>query len=218
MKFLVASIIGTLVAFSHSSPVDNGGTRDVRCAVDSDSGLCRSVEEFYHGDASTWSGSDMHRRRVDTGPPRPAPDRELPEEKGPNNPPEKPKGPPSDNGDVGKRILQKALTAKGKPYAWGGGSCKGPTGDIAPKNHGEVGFDCSGLVCWAVCQVTGRDLFAENLRVTSSMYCASEKKLKYKDSGDRMWNAPNDRVNKVQENRITKFGAKPCPYVIRFTL
>ena len=48
---------------------------------------------------------------------------------------------------------------------WAGGNCKGKTGG---------GFDCSGLVSWAVCQVTGRDLFKEGLRVTRSMYCASE--------------------------------------------
>jgi cell wall-associated NlpC family hydrolase len=54
---------------------------------------------------------------------------------------------------------------------WGGGNCKGPTGG---------GFDCSGLLSWAVCQVTGRDLFSEGLRVTRTMYCASETKLKYK--------------------------------------
>lgn len=90
---------------------------------------------------------------------------------------------PSDNNssaDVGKKILDTALTAKDTPYAWGGGSCKGPTGDQPPYNYGETGYDCSGLVCWAVCKVTGRDLFSEGLRVTSSMYCASEKKLGYK--------------------------------------
>jgi hypothetical protein len=38
-----------------------------------------------------------------------------------------------------------------------------------------------------------------------------------RDSGDRMWNAPNDRVNQVQENSIKGFGEEPCPYVIRFT-
>ena len=37
-----------------------------------------------------------------------------------------------------------------------------------------------------------------------------------RDSGDRMWNAPNDDVNKVQENSIAKFGEKPCPYIVRF--
>lgn len=86
----------------------------------------------------------------------------------------------SSSADVGQKILKTALTTKDTPYAWGGGSCKGPTGDQPPYNYGETGYDCSGLVCWAVCKVTGRDLFSEGLRVTSSMYCASEKKLGYK--------------------------------------
>lgn len=49
-----------------------------------------------------------------------------------------------------------------------------------PWADGEIGYDCSGLVAWAVCQVTGRNLFAEGLRVTRSMYCASESRLRYK--------------------------------------
>ncbi|KAF2735543.1 hypothetical protein EJ04DRAFT_390768, partial [Polyplosphaeria fusca] len=72
---------------------------------------------------------------------------------------------------LGEKILAKAKEAKGIPYHWAGGNCAGPTGG---------GFDCSGLVSWAVCQMTGRDLFSEGLRVTRSMYCASEKTLKYK--------------------------------------
>ncbi|KAF1949896.1 hypothetical protein CC80DRAFT_483556 [Byssothecium circinans] len=72
--------------------------------------------------------------------------------------------------DLGQKILKKAKEAEGIQYHWAGGNCKGPTGG---------GFDCSGLVSWAVCQITGRDLFSEGLRVTRSMYCASEKKLKY---------------------------------------
>ncbi|KAF2632819.1 hypothetical protein BU25DRAFT_487236 [Macroventuria anomochaeta] len=78
---------------------------------------------------------------------------------------------PGNDGDLGQKILKKAKEAEGTPYHWGGGSCKGATGG---------GYDCSGLVSWAVCQVTGRDLFSEGLRVTRSMYCASESKLKYK--------------------------------------
>ncbi|KAM7196746.1 hypothetical protein V8F20_006939 [Naviculisporaceae sp. PSN 640] len=83
-------------------------------------------------------------------------------------------------GDVGQRVLAKAMEAAGLPYAWGGGSCSGPSRDQPPYQYGETGFDCSGLVCWAVCQVTGRNLFAAGLRVTHSMYCASESTLGYK--------------------------------------
>ncbi|KAF2192092.1 hypothetical protein K469DRAFT_653318 [Zopfia rhizophila CBS 207.26] len=72
---------------------------------------------------------------------------------------------------LGEKILAKAQEKEVLPYHWAGGNCKGPTGG---------GFDCSGLVSWAVCQVTGRDLFSEGLRVTRSMYCAKESKLKYK--------------------------------------
>lgn len=39
----------------------------------------------------------------------------------------------------------------------------------------------------------------------------------HRDSGDRMWNAPNDDVNAVQENSISNFGDSPCPQVVRFT-
>ncbi|OJJ02501.1 hypothetical protein ASPVEDRAFT_83996 [Aspergillus versicolor CBS 583.65] len=154
-------------------------------------------------------------------------------------------------GTVGQAILDKALTAAGTPYAWGGGTCQGPSEDNPPYEYGDTGYDCSGLVCWAVCQVTGRDLFTEGLRVTSTMYCADEATLGYKkypfeerqpgdavffggecdcgtsgsihhvglmiDNGDRMWNAPNDDVNQVQENSISGFGEAACPYVIRFT-
>ncbi|KAK3367833.1 hypothetical protein B0H63DRAFT_535930 [Podospora didyma] len=72
------------------------------------------------------------------------------------------------------KILNKAKEAKGIPYVWAGGSCSGATG--SPRK----GFDCSGLVSWAVCQVTGRNLFSEGLRVTYEMYCASDARRKYK--------------------------------------
>ncbi|KAF2752095.1 hypothetical protein M011DRAFT_454933 [Sporormia fimetaria CBS 119925] len=80
-------------------------------------------------------------------------------------------GAPAPGSNLGQKILAKSKEAEGLPYRWGGGNCKGPTGG---------GFDCSGLVSWAVCQVTGRDLFSEGLRVTREMYCAGESKLKYK--------------------------------------
>lgn len=81
---------------------------------------------------------------------------------------------------IPQKILAQAETAAGLPYAWGGGSCDGPTADSPPWQYGDIGFDCSGLVCWAVCKVTGRDLFSEGLRNTRAMYCADEAKLKYK--------------------------------------
>jgi cell wall-associated NlpC family hydrolase len=81
--------------------------------------------------------------------------------------------PPPVGGNLGQKILAQAEQAKGIPYVWGGGSCSGPTG--SPRR----GFDCSGLLSWAICRVTGRNLFAEGLRVTYTMYCASESTLKY---------------------------------------
>ena len=44
-----------------------------------------------------------------------------------------------------------------------------------------MGFDCSGLVAWALCQITGRDLFNHpaGLRNTQFMYCASQATLGY---------------------------------------
>ncbi|KAK3367357.1 hypothetical protein B0T24DRAFT_582012 [Lasiosphaeria ovina] len=91
----------------------------------------------------------------------------------------------------GLAILAKAKEAVGVPYRFGSGSCSGPTGN--PKS-----FDCSGLVSWAVCQVTHRSLFDENLRETYKLYCASESKSKYKKipfsqrrAGDAVFFGPN---------------------------
>lgn len=61
------------------------------------------------------------------------------------------------SGDTGKDIAQYALSKRGTPYAWGGGDKDGPTKGIhdggTADQHGDfnkVGFDCSGLVLWAV--------------------------------------------------------------------
>lgn len=79
--------------------------------------------------------------------------------------------------ETGQAILDKAREAEGVPYAWGGGSCDGPTGDIPPYDYGDVGYDCSGLVNWALCQVTGEDVFGTSMRVTGGMYCDMEDEL-----------------------------------------
>ncbi|KAK2757055.1 hypothetical protein FQN54_005024 [Arachnomyces sp. PD_36] len=86
--------------------------------------------------------------------------------------------PPPPEGDaIGQAILDKAREAAGTPYAWGGGSCDGPTGDIAPYDYGEIGYDCSGLVNWALCQVSGIDNFGTSMRVTTGLYCDTEAEL-----------------------------------------
>ncbi|KAG0138828.1 hypothetical protein HOY82DRAFT_5905 [Tuber indicum] len=217
---------------------------EIPCTVSAGTGFCRSTSH------DGCSGGTFH---TGSGPPWPCP--------GGSDiqccvKPSIPENQNNGGGHVGSKILQKALTAAGTPYAWGGGSCNGPTRDQPPYQHGETGYDCSGLLCWAVCQVTGRDLFKAGLRVTHSMYCASDatlaangmNKVGYAerrvgdavffgnecscasgkrnsihhvgimmDSGTRMWNAPNDDINKVLESNIATYGEKPCPWVVRFS-
>jgi cell wall-associated NlpC family hydrolase len=57
-------------------------------------------------------------------------------------------------GAFGARVVAAASTQLGIPYAWGGGSPTGPTRGIA-RGAGTVGFDCSGLVLYAVGQASG---------------------------------------------------------------
>lgn len=49
-------------------------------------------------------------------------------------------------GGIGPRVVEAAQSQIGKPYVWGGGDVNGPTGG---------GFDCSGLVQFAVFQGSG---------------------------------------------------------------
>ncbi|WP_433635582.1 peptidoglycan DD-metalloendopeptidase family protein [Nocardia sp. CA-120079] len=50
-------------------------------------------------------------------------------------------------GGFGERAVQAARRWIGAPYVWGGGAVSGPTAGGA---GGEVGFDCSGLMIYAV--------------------------------------------------------------------
>lgn len=52
----------------------------------------------------------------------------------------------SNGGPFGTRVITAARGQLGKPYVWGGGDVNGPTGG---------GFDCSGLVLYAVYQASG---------------------------------------------------------------
>ncbi|KAK2777890.1 hypothetical protein FQN53_002025 [Emmonsiellopsis sp. PD_33] len=81
------------------------------------------------------------------------------------------KGKPSQkHAEGGKKGGKKgARKEKGTKYVWGGGSCKGPTGG---------GYDCSGLLGYAVCKATGKNIFSAGVRVTGTMYCSSKSKLK----------------------------------------
>lgn len=49
--------------------------------------------------------------------------------------------------ETGRKVAEKALTALGTPYVWGGGDKNGPT---------KGGLDCSGLVVWSTAQETGQ--------------------------------------------------------------
>ncbi|CUS07927.1 unnamed protein product [Tuber aestivum] len=252
------TFILSLAAATGASPVDQIFGRAVgdQCSGPEGSGTCQSTSKFSAGTGfcrslshDGCSGGTFHKG---TGAPWPCPgsdDIQCCVKSGAQDP-------PGGGGDVGARILAKALTAAGTPYAWGGGSCNGPSADQPPYKYGDVGYDCSGLLCWAVCQTTGRDLFKAGLRVTHSMYCASDSTLAANgmhkvdygqrkagdavffgdkcdcspgnrdtihhvgimmDSGTRMWNAPNDQINKVLESNIATFGEKPCPRVVRFS-
>src|SRR5699024_3136317 len=56
-------------------------------------------------------------------------------------------------------IAAAARTYVGTPYSWGGGTTKGPSPGIAATRGLDgsttVGFDCSGLVLYAVHEATG---------------------------------------------------------------
>jgi murein DD-endopeptidase MepM/ murein hydrolase activator NlpD len=62
--------------------------------------------------------------------------------------------------DSGSGIVAAAQSQIGVPYSWGGGSLEGPSAGICCTTDGSngayvVGFDCSGLVRYAVYQATG---------------------------------------------------------------
>lgn len=52
-------------------------------------------------------------------------------------------------GPFGAAVAAAARTRLGMPYVWGGGTVTGPSGSPVP------GFDCSGLVLWAVHTASG---------------------------------------------------------------
>ncbi|HSA51105.1 MAG TPA: NlpC/P60 family protein [Yinghuangia sp.] len=54
----------------------------------------------------------------------------------------------------GAAVVTFAMNQRGLPYSWGGGSVDGPTEGFA-QGRGIIGFDCSGLVLYAVYQASG---------------------------------------------------------------
>lgn len=59
--------------------------------------------------------------------------------------------------EVARKVIEAALTALGLPYQWGGGALDGPTmGDGT--GGATAGYDCSGLVRFAVFQATSKEL------------------------------------------------------------
>lgn len=54
----------------------------------------------------------------------------------------------------GDAVVKIAMDQLGLPYSWGGGTVDGPSTGIGPKGQ-VVGFDCSGLVLYAVYQASG---------------------------------------------------------------
>ncbi len=61
-------------------------------------------------------------------------------------------GPPPSSSDLGTAIVAFAQDELGVPYVWGGGDYAGPTNGLV--GGSVVGFDCSGLVLYAVYQAS----------------------------------------------------------------
>ena len=73
------------------------------------------------------------------------------------------------NGDFAAREIAAAKAYLGTPYSWGGGTTQGPSYGSG-RGAGTKGFDCSGLVLYAVYQASGA-------RITLPHYADSQIKL-----------------------------------------
>jgi cell wall-associated NlpC family hydrolase len=57
----------------------------------------------------------------------------------------------------GQAVVAAATGQLGVPYSWGGGNAAGPTSGIG-SGSATIGFDCSGLVLYAVAQASGAQI------------------------------------------------------------
>lgn len=89
-----------------------------------------------------------------------------------------PCGPTGDYDGDGNGIVAAAREQFGMPYVWGGGDQNGPTGGLG---GGEPGFDCSGLVLYAVARATGGKLVLGHNTVAQ----ANDPRVKVVDWEDR---------------------------------
>lgn len=89
-----------------------------------------------------------------------------------------PCGPTGDYDGDGNGIVAAAREQIGMPYVWGGGDQNGPTGGLS---GGEAGFDCSGLVLYAVARATGGKLVLSHNTVAQ----ADDPRLRVVDWEDR---------------------------------
>lgn len=57
--------------------------------------------------------------------------------------------------EFGRKVIEAATSQNGLPYVWGGGNSSGPTTGLPPSPPDLVGFDCAGLIRYAVSQASG---------------------------------------------------------------
>lgn len=75
-------------------------------------------------------------------------------------------------GEVGARTVAAAMRWLGTTYAWGGGDANGPSkgvgdGGVADSfgDYNKIGFDCSGLIIYAVAQATNKRILLPHYTV-----------------------------------------------------
>jgi cell wall-associated NlpC family hydrolase len=76
-------------------------------------------------------------------------------------------------GPFGQRAVAAAMKWRGTTYAWGGGTAHGPSkgigdGGVADSfgDYNKVGFDCSGLMIYAIAQASDQKIILDHYTVT----------------------------------------------------